>query len=154
GEFLDGTDVFDVTHSGAAVFRRENYAHKPELAQLFDRRQREFTRFVPLHDIGRDLALGELAHALFQLKLFFVELKIQGSSGNKGCMAAGNKSQISQAQNFRLEHSIQERKSYGWTRVDKLANRPTGSGAGLLCRFFLARVEDLARHPHRRHEYV
>ena len=35
----------------------------------------ELTGLVPLHDIGSDLALGELAHHLLQLQLFLRELE-------------------------------------------------------------------------------
>src|SRR5215469_9214047 len=78
-EFLDGGDVFDITHASAAVLLRKHNSHQPELAQLLDGREREVSLLVPLHDVRLDFALGELAHALFQLQLFFVQLEVQGS---------------------------------------------------------------------------
>ena len=39
-------------------------AQQAELAQFLDRGQREFAGFVPLHDVGCNLALGKLAHGL------------------------------------------------------------------------------------------
>ena len=72
-EFLDGSDIFDVAHAGAAVLRREDHAHQAHLAQLFDGSQGEFSGFVPLHDVRPDFALGELADTLLQLLLLFVQ---------------------------------------------------------------------------------
>ena len=61
-----------------AVFSGKDGAHQAELADLFHRFHGEVRIFVPLHDVGGDLALGEFAHALFELQLFVVQLEIQG----------------------------------------------------------------------------
>ena len=61
-QFFDGGDILDVAHAGAAVLGGKNGAHQAQLAQLFDSLQRESTGFVPLHHVGRNLALREVAH--------------------------------------------------------------------------------------------
>ena len=62
----------------------KDHAHQAELAEFLDGGQGELAGLVPLHDVGSDLALGELAHAPLQVELFFVELEIQGASGDHG----------------------------------------------------------------------
>src|SRR2546428_14082288 len=79
-ESLNRSNVLDVAHPGAAVLRWKYHAQEAELAELFDGGQGEFSRLVPFHDMGRNFALGKLAHTLLELKLFFVELKVQDSS--------------------------------------------------------------------------
>ena len=79
-EFFDGGDVFHIAHARAAVLGGKNRSQQPELAQFFDGRQRKLAGLVPLHDVGRDLALGKLADAFLQLQLLVVQLEIQNSS--------------------------------------------------------------------------
>src|SRR5207247_8545584 len=54
-----------------------NYAQQTELAQFLDRRQRDVSDLIPLHDMGRNFTLSKLAHAFLKLKLFVVELENQ-----------------------------------------------------------------------------
>ena len=79
-EFLNRSDVLDVAHASTAVLRWKHHAQEAKLAELFDGGQGELSRLVPFHDIGRNFTLGKLAHTLLELKLFFVELKVQDSS--------------------------------------------------------------------------
>ena len=79
-EFFNRSDVLDVAHAGPAVLRWKHHAQEAELAELFDSGQGELSRLVPFHDVGRNFAFGKLAHTLLELKLFFVELKVQYSS--------------------------------------------------------------------------
>src|SRR4029077_15390526 len=79
-EFFDRGDVLDIAHAGAAVLGGENHSEEPELAQFLDSGEGELAGFVPLHDVGADLALGKLADAFLQVQLLFVQLEIQESS--------------------------------------------------------------------------
>jgi len=63
-EFLNRCYVLDVTHAGAAVLGRKDGSKQSKLADFFNRRERKFAGFVPLHDVGLDLALGKFADAL------------------------------------------------------------------------------------------
>ena len=71
-EFLDRRDVFHIAHARAAVLGRKNHPQQAQLAELLDDCERELAGLVPLHDVGLDLALGELANALFQMQLLVV----------------------------------------------------------------------------------
>ena len=60
-QLFDGDHVFDVAHAGAGIFGGENCSQQSELAQFLDRSQRKLASLVPLHDVGQDFALGEIA---------------------------------------------------------------------------------------------
>ena len=75
-EFLDDRGVFDISHPRAAVFLGKKDAHKAEFGKLWAKFDREMLRFVPFHHIGFDLALGEFANAVFDLKLLFGKFKV------------------------------------------------------------------------------
>src|SRR5437868_1119249 len=88
-QLLDGEHVFDVAHAGAAVFGGVNNSHQTELAELFYHRQRELAGFVPLHYIGRDLALSKLTHTATKLVLLIVQLKVQAMLLGYACWFGG-----------------------------------------------------------------
>ena len=73
-----GGYVLDVAHARAAVFDGKDGPQQAQSAQFLHRFQGKFAGFVPLHDIGRNFALGELAHHLLQLQLLIRELEIHG----------------------------------------------------------------------------
>ena len=75
-QLLDDDGVLDVAEPRAAEFLGEDRAHVAELAELADDFEREGLRLVPLHDVGRDLGLGELPNSLAQLNLFRRVLEI------------------------------------------------------------------------------
>ena len=89
------------TGVGFAVLTKEKaeelvkeLAQQAQFSELFDDRERKFAGFVPLHDVGSDLALGEFAHHFLQLQLLIRELEIQGppprapERGSPYCFAA------------------------------------------------------------------
>ena len=61
GKFLDDGSVLDVTEPGTAIFFRKNDAQQPHFAQLGKQFGGKTSGFVPLHDVGADLALGKFA---------------------------------------------------------------------------------------------
>jgi hypothetical protein len=75
-KLLDDGDVFDVAHPRAAVLFGEDDAHEALLGELGDEFDGEVLRLVPLAHVRCNLALGELAHAHPDLKLFLVKLEI------------------------------------------------------------------------------
>ena len=77
-ELLNDDGVLDVAEPAAAQFFREDGAHVAELAEFPDDFERKGLRFVPLHDVRRDLRLGELANGLAQVNLFRRVLEIHG----------------------------------------------------------------------------
>ena len=79
-KLFNGGDILDVAHSGSAELRRKDHTQETQLAEFLDRGHGELAGLVPFHDIGRDFALGKLAHTLLELKLFVVKLEIQSSS--------------------------------------------------------------------------
>src|SRR5205823_6043022 len=67
----------------AAECGRKDRAHQAQAAELLDRLQGEGAGLVPFHDVGRDLALGELAYALAQLLLLVAKLEVHRPSRKK-----------------------------------------------------------------------
>ena len=79
-EFLNGDDVLDVAHAGAAELGGEDGTHETEAAEFFDDGERELRGLIPLHDVRQDLALGEFANTLAELLLLVSEIEVHGCS--------------------------------------------------------------------------
>ena len=69
---------------------------RPSLPSSLTVASGKFAGLVPLHDVGRDFALGKFAHAFLQLKLFVVELEIQDAVSVSASL---------RTRNIGLEHS-------------------------------------------------
>ena len=64
GNLLDHSDVVHVGEPGTAVLFREDRPEETELAEFPEDLAREALRFVPFHDVGPDLGLGEFPRRL------------------------------------------------------------------------------------------
>ena len=113
-QLLDRGHVLHIAHAGPAILRRKDHSQHAELAQFLDGAHRELTRLVPSHDVGQNFAFRKLAHALFKLQLFLVELEIQNASGEWRNAAARARTARYKRHNLnvRLEHDVRSEKSY------------------------------------------
>ena len=61
-KLLNDDGVFDVAHSRAAIFFREDHAEKAHFGELGNYFRRKLGNFVPLHHMGKNFGLGKLAN--------------------------------------------------------------------------------------------
>ncbi len=73
-DLLHRERIADMVGAGAAIFRRHQHAHEPELPQFGQRLLREARRTVPFGGMRRELLLRELPRRIAQQDLLFREL--------------------------------------------------------------------------------
>jgi len=68
---LEGDQAIVRTLQEALGLFRHQHAHQSKRAKLTKQLHRKFLRLIPFHYVRRNLCLGKLAHARFDLLLFF-----------------------------------------------------------------------------------
>ena len=75
-ELLDQADVLADREGRAAELLGDEAAQESEGPELVEELPRKRLSLVPFHDVGTDLALGELAHALTNGAFFFGQVEV------------------------------------------------------------------------------